>query len=322
MTVITSRETFGSLPDGTPVSRYILANKYLTIAVLDYGIRLQSLLLTTGQGVQRETVLGFDSVDAYVREKNYMGAVVGRFANRIRDARFEIDGKICQLDANEGNNHLHGGLIGFHNRCWETRQEPGRLIFHLTSPHGEGGYPGNLKTTVTLHLEDNRLVYTFDATTDRPTHVNFTNHAFFNLLGSRGTVLAHKLRINADSYLPVDQGLLPVGELKAVDGTPFDFRENRAIKSGGWDLCYALNQNEKPAAVLSSPDDQIQLIIDTSEPGMQFYTGNFLKEKYTGLCLETQHFPDSPNIPGFPSTLLRPGQNFFSETSYELRTTQ
>lgn len=330
MTVTINRDLFATLEDGTEVQRYTLSNGQLSVAILDQGLRICSLLAAAADGEQRECVLGFDSLDAYEGGARYMGVVVGRYANRIRNGRIEIDGQVFELDQNDGDNHLHGGFAGFHTQLWHAEPDATGLIFRYMSPHGEAGFPGNLAVSVRVSLEGDRLQLDYEAQSDRPTCINLTNHAFFNLSGNQDTALGHRLQINADWYLPVDEQLIPNGSLAPVTGTPFDFTTPANVgrdlvdmspalaPAQGYDLCYALRSGE-PAAILSAPDGQLHLVISTSEPGLQVYTANKLPKPHTAVCLETQHFPDSPNHPDFPSTSLAPGDTFKSWTCYEFR---
>jgi aldose 1-epimerase len=297
-------------------------------------------------GASADVVLGFDSLAGYLANPSpFFGALVGRYANRIGHARFSLDGIEYHLDKNDGENSLHGGFHGFDKRVWTPRTLPdGGLQLDYRSQDGEGGYPGNLNVRVTYHLTDNnelRLDYT--ATTDKDTVVNLTNHAYFNLRGAgSGDILAHQLTLNADRFTPVDSGLIPTGELRAVAGTPFDFRKPVAIGAHidqndeqlrfgqGYDLNWVLNRagaGLSLAARVEEPQSGRVLEVYTTEPGVQFYTGNHLQgtihgkdgKTYTrrsAFCLETQHFPDSPNKKQFPSAVLKPGQQFSSTTVY------
>ncbi len=327
-------EIFGTLPDGRTVQRYTLSNRHLTITLLDYGVRLQSVSVPLPAGVARECVLGFESLDEYLHDTAYIGAVVGRFANRIRDAQFVINGTRHKLERNEGAHHLHGGKTGFHDQLWHSEILDDAIVFSLTSADGASGYPGCLKTRVIVRLIDDRVVYRFEAMTDKPTHINITNHSYFNLDDKSTTdprsVLDHQLQIAANQYVETDSSLLPTGRFCDVEDTVYDFSallpvghhfaSGELIASQGYDLCYIL-RGEPVAAKLISPDGLITLTVATSEPGIQLYTGNFLAAKHTGLCLETQHFPDSPNMPHFPDTALQPGDLFSSTTSLRFAVT-
>jgi aldose 1-epimerase len=260
-------------------------------------------------------VLGFDELggytsDAYAASMPYYGAIIGRYGNRIAGARFTLDGRTYSLPANNGPNSLHGGDLGFHVRVWHAEPVPGGVRLTRTSPDGECGYPGSLDVAVTYTLDSgDRLRIAYEATTDAPTVLNLTNHAYWNLAGG-GTIDAHELRIAASRYTPVDAALIPTGELADVAGTPLDFRSPRPIGSYPYDHNWVLDGD----VWLRDPASGRTLTISTTEPGVQFYAGGMLEKPRTGLALETQHFPDSPNHPDFPSTVLRPGDTFTSTT--------
>ncbi len=321
------RLPFGVLSDGRQVTCHVLKNDYLSVSVLDYGLRLSSVKVKRRQGNPQETVLGFNSLKDYEQDQAYIGAVIGRYANRIRNGRYRRGGVETQLVQNHGRHHLHGGVVGFHNQVWESHQNGSGLEFSLVSPDGESGFPGNLRVVVRLSVEDNYLRYEYSASSDKETPVNFSNHAYFNLNGRDQGVGLHQLKIDADSYLPVDDELLPLGNLVPVSNTPFDFRESKLIsqdidahdqqltRGTGYDHCYALNN---PGCVeLLSLENGLRLTVSTSEPGVQLYTANHLPKPRTAVCLETQHFPDSPNQEGFPSVWLMPGKQFQSSTTYQ-----
>jgi aldose 1-epimerase len=336
---------FGKTRDGVAVSVYTLKNKSgIEARITNYGGRLVSLKTPDRSGAMADIVLGFDSVDGYLSNPGpFFGALVGRYANRIGGAHFTLNGVEYKVDKNDGNNSLHGGANGFDKRVWTPRELPdGGLELTYLSKDGEDGFPGNLKAVVTYHLTDaNELSIAYLATTDKDTVVNLTNHAYFNLKGAgSGDILGHLLTLPADRFTPVDAGLIPLGELRSVNGTPFDFRKSTAIgarigqtdeqlKLGrGYDHNWVVNRSGNGlalAARVEEPTSGRVLEVRTTEPGVQFYTGNFLdgtaKGKdgkvyglRSGFCLETQHFPDSPNKPSFPSTLLKPGQQFKSTT--------
>lgn len=343
-----TREPFGRTSDGTPVELFTLANsKGVRVAITNYGGIIVSLSTPDRNGQPGDIVLGFERLDDYLKGHPYFGAIIGRYGNRIARGRFVLDGVEYRLAQNNGENHLHGGLVGFDKKVWQARDftdaEGQHLELRYRSPDGEEGYPGNLDVTVTYTLnERNQLRIDYVATTDKPTVVNLTNHSYFNLAGE-GDILGHILRINADYFTPVDAGLIPTGELRPVKGTPFDFTEPHAIGERieqddeqlrfgrGYDHNFVLRGGGgslAEAAEVYEPRTGRVLRVLTTEPGMQFYTGNFLdgslKGKYgrvyarrTGFCLETQHFPDSPNKPQFPSTVLRPGQTYRSTTIFE-----
>ena len=314
--------------------------------VMTYGATLVSLQTPDRQGHLKNIILGFDTLQPYLDGVPYFGATVGRFANRIAHGRFSLDGKTYQLALNNGANSLHGGNRGFDKRVWQAQpiDTPAGAALRLTymSPAGEEGYPGELKAQVTYRLnDDDSLAIDYEATTLAPTPVNLTNHAYFNLTGDPGqSILGHVLTINADRFAPVDATLIPTGELRPVAGTPFDFRQPRVVGSRigdedeqlrigrGYDHYWVLNKKDSAsltlAAVLTDPGSGRVVEVRTTQPGVQFYSGNFLDGKpvgsgsafkhRTGLCLETQHFPDSPNQPAFPSTILRPGQLYTQKT--------
>jgi aldose 1-epimerase len=340
---------------GKPVELATLKNSHgVEVTAMNYGGIITSLKVPDRAGALADIVLGFDRPDTYWAEPTppYFGAIVGRYGNRIAKAQFTIAGKTYKLAANNGPNSLHGGLRGFDKVMWDmvpqkTAQGPA-VIFTRTSPDGEEGFPGNLRTTVTYTLtEKNELIIDYRATTDKATPVNLTQHTYFNLAGEgSGDILAHQLTVNADRYTPVDDTLIPTGELAPVEGTPFDFRKATAIgaringdhsqlKMGkGYDHNWVLNRKgtgPQFAARLTDPKSGRTLDVSTTEPGMQFYTGNFLdgtiKGKAghvyghrSGLCLETQHYPDSPNQKSFPSTILEPGKAYSSRTIWTFST--
>jgi aldose 1-epimerase len=346
---------FGATPRGF-ARRFTLENAAgLRAELTDYGAALVSLRSPDRHGRPGDVVLGFDSAAEYAGHPFFLGATVGRFANRIAGGRFCLDGTTHQLGLNDGppaaRGHLHGGAQGFHTRLWEA--EAVEVVagtacrFRRRSPDGEEGYPGNLEVAVTYALaaDTNDLRLDYEATTDRATPINLTHHSYFNLRGS-GDVLGHRLRIQADRITPVGPALLPLGGFAAVAGTPFDFTAPRAIGerlhaddrqlrvAGGYDHNFVLTGRcaaPTAAAWLHDPASGRTLEVLTTEPGLQFYSGNFLDGswpgkggrphgKHAGLCLEPQHFPDSPNRPDFPVTILRPGQIFRSTTIYRLRT--
>lgn len=337
------KEIFGYLPNGQAIEAYLLTNSHgLKAKIMTYGATLISLEVPDRNGQMADIVLGHKELEGYLkRESNpYFGATVGRYANRIAKGKFILDGVEYHLATNDGPNHLHGGLNGFDRVVWKAEPfEEERAVgvrFSYLSPDGEEGYPGNLNCVVIYRLtEDNELRLDYEATTDKATPVNLTHHSYFNLAGEgQGTILEHELMINADYYTPVDAELIPTGEIIPVKGTPFDFTIPKPIGleidqvQGGYDHNFVLKEaatSLKLAARLYEPASGRLLEIYTTEPGLQFYSGNFLDgsikgksgrpyPQHAGLCLETQHFPDSPNRPHFPSTVLRPGEKYISTT--------
>lgn len=327
---------YGSLPDGSQVNLHTLTNAQgMSAAVSDYGALLVSLKSADREGEIGEITLGFDSLEGYLGKHPYFGATVGRYANRIAGARFSLDGIEYRLAANNGENHLHGGLIGFDRVLWEADvfAEDGTcgVCFSRVSPDGEEGYPGNLDVTVTYTLTDmDELRIDMEAMTDRATPLNLTNHAYFNLCG-HGDVLGHVVGIAAAKYTPVNAALIPTGRLAKVAGTPLDFTTPHAIGErlaalpGGYDHNFVLDRKADgqlfAAARVEAPESGRVLEVSTTEPGIQFYTGNFLDgsltgrggvryARHAGFCLEPQKFPDSPNQPAFPSSILRPGSMY------------
>ncbi|OQQ16206.1 galactose mutarotase [Streptomyces sp. M41(2017)] len=342
-----ARELFGRLADGTKVHRWSLENGGTRLKVLSYGGIVQSLEIPDRHGRYRNVVLGFAGLDDYVAKSPYFGALIGRYGNRVAKGRFTLDGTTHQLSVNDGVNSLHGGAQGFDKRVWDvagfTSGTDVGLVLRYTSADGEMGYPGTLRTEVTYTLNrhgDWRVDY--EATTDRATVVNLTSHVYWNLAGEgSGSVYEHELEIAAARYTPVDAGLIPTGELARVAGTPFDFRRAKTVGEDirvghqqllygqgidhNWVLDKGISARPEHIATLRDPSSGRTLRISTTEPGLQFYSGNFLDGTLLGtsghlyrqgdaLCLETQHFPDSPNHPSFPSTVLRPGRTYRTST--------
>lgn len=342
---------FGRIGE-TSVQIYTLTNdRGIEARIMTYGAALVSLKTPDRAGKSQNIILGFDSLAPYVAGVPYFGATVGRYANRIAGGRFVLDGKTYQLPQNNGPNSLHGGNRGFDKRVWTAHpiETPTGAALRLTyvSAAGEEGYPGELTAHVTYRLDGDTLTIEYEATTTAPTPVNLANHAYFNLTGDpQRSILDHILQINADRFTPVDATLIPTGEMRAVADTPFDFRAPHSIGSrinvkdeqlrlgGGYDHNWVLNSGGtgalNPAAVLIDPASGRSVEIRTTQPGLQFYSGNFLDGKpagagtvfkhRTGLCLETQHFPDSPNRSSFPSTILRPGQTYSQKTTLKFGT--
>jgi len=339
---------------GQPVDLYTLTNsRRMRVRISNYGGIIQSIRVPDRRGRMGNVALGFDSVAEYVSDSPYFGCITGRYANRIDDGRFTLDGVQYQLATNNSPNHLHGGNVGFDKRIWEAtevrRGNSVGLRLTYTSPAGEENYPGTLTTAVTYTLTNrNAIRIAYHATTDAPTIVNLTNHSYFNLAGEgSGTIAGHRLQLNASRYTPVDETLIPTGELARVAGTPFDFRRPTAIGARirtshpqivigqGYDHNFVLNRQDEDAMVRAArvlePRSGRVLEISTTEPGIQFYSGNFLDgtlvgtsgrvyRQTDGFALETQHFPDSPNKPEFPSTVLRPGEQYETATVYRFST--
>ncbi|MBD0837465.1 aldose epimerase family protein [Streptomyces sp. TRM68416] len=346
------KSLFGKLADGTKIYRWSLENGGTRLKVLSYGGIVQSLEIPDRRGRYANVSLGFDNIEDYVANSPYFGALIGRFGNRIANGRFTLDGKTYQLSVNDGENSLHGGAQGFDKRVWDiepfTKGSDVGLHLYYTSVDGEMGYPGTLRTKVTYTLTrhgDWRIDYA--ATTDKATVVNLTSHVYWNLAGeSSGTIYDHELSIAGSRYTPVDSGLIPTGELAKVAGTPFDFRSTKTVGKDirvahqqllygkgidhNWVLDKGITRKPEWVSTLRDPSSGRTMKIATTEPGLQFYSGNFLDGTLVGtggtiyrqgdaLCLETQHYPDSPNQPSFPSTVLRPGQTYRSTTVHSFR---
>ena len=346
-------EPFGTAPDGEPVQLYTVTNANgVVMKVTNYGGIITELHVPDRDGQLEDVVFGFDSLEPYFEDSPYFGAVIGRYGNRIAGGQFSLDGETYTLPTNNGPNTLHGGEVGFDKVVWDVepfeRDGEQGVVLTRTSPDGEQGFPGALDVTVTYTLTDeNEVVFNYEATTDQATPVNLTQHSYFNLAGAgEGRILDHELVLNADAFTPVDETLIPTGEIRPVEGTPFDFRQSTAIGEridaddqqvaygSGYDHNVVLNGEAgemKLAARVYEPTSGRVMEVRTTEPGLQFYSGNFLDGSLTGkggvtydrrsaLALETQHFPDSPNQPGFPSTILRPGETYRSQTVYTFST--
>jgi aldose 1-epimerase len=342
-----TRVPFGTMPDGKTVEQFILTNASgVELKAIAYGGLITSLRVPDRTGKLDDIVLGFERLDDYLKDHPFFGAIIGRYGNRIGKGQFALNGQTYKLAANNGPNHLHGGNKGFDKVLWEVEPVAGRnaLVFTRTSPDGEEGYPGTLRVQVTYTLTDrNELIVDYTATTDKPTPVNLTQHSYFNLAGqASGDILGHELMLNADRFTPVDDTLIPTGELAPVAGTPFDFRkatpigaritgDHAQLKAGkGYDHNWVLTRKGaglQLAARVVEPKSGRTLEVATTEPGIQFYSGNFLDGSLTGkggavynhrtgFCLETQHFPDSPNKPNFPSTILKPGEEYKTRTVF------
>jgi aldose 1-epimerase len=341
------KQGFGQLPDGQNVELYVLTNAAgIKARVMTYGATLVSLEVPDREGNFADITLGCDSLEGYLSASPYFGATVGRYANRIAKGKFTLDGVEYTLAQNNGENHLHGGIQGFDKVIWDAEpvrmEEAVGVKFVYLSKDGEEGYPGNLTCTVTYLLTDNdELRISYEAETDKPTPVNLTHHSYFNLQGQgSGDILDHELMLNADKYTPVDEGLIPTGEIRSVADSPMDFTTPHTIGEridqveGGYDHNFVLRDGGGTlilAARVYEPRSGRVMEVHTTEPGIQFYSGNFLDgsitgksgkvyHKHYGFCLEPQHFPDSPNKPNFPSTIIRPGDRYMSLTVFKFST--
>ena len=344
-----TQSSYGTTEDGTPVDLYTLVNENgVEMKVTNYGGIITELRVPDKNGDLGDVVLGFDSLEDYITSNPFFGALVGRYGNRIANGKFSLDGEEYTLVQNNGTNHLHGGTKGFDKVVWkaETAQtEDGpQLKLAYTSPDMEEGYPGNLQVEVTYTLTNEDAVrIDYKATTDRKTIVNLTNHSYFNLSNNPASlILDHEVMLNADRFVPVDNGLIPTGELQSVEGTPMDFTEPTAIGARieedyeqlqvgqGYDHCWVINGEAgtlRQAATVYEPNSGRLMEVLTTEPGVQFYTGNFLNsttgkggtvyKQRSGFCLETEHFPDTPNQPDFPSAVLNPGETYQTTTVYK-----
>lgn len=339
------KESFGQTPDGRKVDLFTLTNANgLKAKITSYGGILVSLEIPDSNDKLADVTLGYDNLDGYIKNNSpYFGGIIGRYGNRIGKAKFTLDGVEYKLAANNGENHLHGGNKGFDKVVWDANEVKSKdgvgLRLTYLSKDGEENYPGNLKCVVTYTLtNNNELKIEYEATTDKPTVVNLTNHAYWNLAGQgNGDILGHQLKLEADKYTPVDSGLIPTGEIKSVKDSPMDFTTPMVIGSridkveGGYDHNYVLRSGGGTlslAARVYEPSSGRVLEIYTTEPGIQFYSGNFLDgtitgkagkvyNKHYGFCLETQHFPDSPNKPAFPSVVLKPGEKYQTVTVHK-----
>ena len=343
------KQLFGETVDGIKIHEYTLKNKSgMEISIIEYGGIITSWKAGDREGVYEDVVLGFDKLSDYENKSPYFGALIGRYGNRIADGKFSIENKNYTLERNNNENHLHGGLKGFDKVVWEAKEEyndsSATLSLKYLSEDMEEGYPGNLDVTVTYSLNnDDELSVRYEAKTDKITIINLTQHSYFNLTANfSNDILNHKILINADSYLPVDPTLIPTGELREVIGTPFNFleskrvgkdidSENRQLEYGnGYDHCWVINDQNQGIRFVASAYEEVSgrlLEVFSDQPGLQFYSGNFLDGSLdskgdgfynfrTGFCLETQHYPNSPNEINFPSTLLQPGERYLSETIF------
>jgi aldose 1-epimerase len=340
------KEAFGKTAEGEVVDIYTLTNSNgLKARITTWGAGLVEMWVPDRKGALADVTLGFDKLDGYLTRHPYFGVTTGRYANRIANGKFSIDGKEYTLATNNGANHLHGGIKGFDQRNWKGEAVEGAnaVRFTYTSADGEEGYPGTLKSIVTYTLTDgNELRIDYEATTDKPTAINLTNHAYWNLAGAgEGDILGHEVTLHAGRFTPVDEGSIPTGKLEPVAGGPMDFTKAKVISKdfaqmtgtpGGYDHNFVLDKPKAGAVTLAAevrePTSGRVLKISTTEPGIQFYTGNYLDgtvngkggkvyKKNYGFCLETQHYPDSPNKADFPSTVLRPGETYRTTTIHE-----
>jgi len=343
-TGLVTSKIFGKTPEDQLVRLYTLTNKNgVSVSIMDYGATIVKILAPDRNGKLDNIVLGFDKFSPYLHQTAHFGGTIGRYGNRIAKGQFALGKKLYQLPLNNGPNSLHGGLRGFDRRMWKVEpvdSDIPAVRFSRLSPDGEENYPGNLFVSVTFSLnDDNELRISYEATSDKPTIINLTNHSYFNLAGG-GTVLDHVLTLHADAFTPVDETLIPTGEIKPVAGTPWDFLNPTPMglhlketggKPVGYDHNFVLNKgwfsDWSVAAEVDEPKTGRTLTVSTDQPGVQFYTGNFLDgtltgaggdvyRQYSGFCLETQHFPDSPNHDNFPSTFLVPGQTYTTSTVY------
>jgi len=344
-------QPFGKMADGRAAQIYTLHNGAVTVRITNYGGRIVSVLAPDHSGKTADVVLGFSTLEEYLKDASFQGALIGRYGNRIAKGQFSLDGHAYSLPRNNGENHLHGGPGGFYTKLWTPtvrhEKDGDALELTYTSPDGEEGYPGTLQAKVVYSLEDGgRLRLDYSATTDKPTVVNLTNHAYFNLAGEgSGDILGQEMQVEADKFTPVDETLIPTGELKAVAGTPFDFTKATAIGARigapdpqltigkGYDHNFVLRAGTglRLAARVTEPRGGRVLEVLTTEPGLQFYSGNFLDGSLKGksgkpyafrsaFCVEAQHFPDSPNQPSFPSVVLKPGETYRQTTVYRFTT--
>jgi aldose 1-epimerase len=337
-----TKELFGKTQIETPVFQYTLENKNgMIVKALNFGGIITNIWVKDKFGKYVDVVLGFDNLEEYekLNHKYYFGAVIGRYANRIKNGQFKIDDTIYQLALNDGKNSLHGGIGGFHTKIFKTSTEitpyGPKLKLKYLSHDGEEGFPGNLLVNVIYTLtNNNELIIEYIAQTDKPTVVNLTQHSYFNLSG-KGCIYDHKIQINADLYTPVDENLVPTGEIVPVENTPYDFKQpknlGKMLEKIDYDVNFVLNKS-KIAAVVSSLETGIKLEVSTTKPGIQLYTGNFLDniigksgnvyKKHSGLCLETQYFPDSPNKKNFPNVILKKGDIYYHKTTFKFTVEQ
>ena len=350
----TTVQNFGVLSDGTKVSLFTVKNRHMSVSVTDYGCRITSIVLRNSDDSETDVVLGYSTLEGYIHDTSYFGAFVGRFANRIKNASFMLDGERCTLDKNDGCNMLHGGFDGWDKKVWKAKtvstDKYAGVEFTRISKDGEQGFPGNMRVKVRYTLDEkNNLACRYTASTDKACPVNLTNHSYFNLAG-KGTIENHILKLDCPSYLEATSALIPTGKILSVKDTPYDFLKEKRIgrdikKTGtGYDDCFVTRiYDEKTGssgvprraekivrvAQLCDPESGRMMTVDTNAEGIQFYTGNMLKAvhgkngriygKHAALCLETECFPDSPNIAHFPSCILLPGKKYESITVYGFR---
>lgn len=334
-----TKESYGDI-DGQPVFKYTLQNKDVKVQITNLGGIITNIFTPDKNGQLADITLGYDSLNGYKTNGPYFGAIIGRYANRIANGTFTLDGRKYSLAINNGPNALHGGIKGFDKKVWESYEKDGSLVLKYVSADMEEGYPGEVTTIVTYRLtDDNELIINYHATTTKKTVINLTNHAYFNLAGQgTGDVLNHKAQLFADKYLPVNDVSIPTGNPIPVDGSAMDLRQPTLLKdvisnvgSVGYDHCYCFNDagwQRLRARVYEESSGRL-LEVYSTEPGLQFYTGYYLDEpgkggalygRYNGFCLEAQHYPDSPNNPEFPSTVLSPGESYLQTTSYKFGT--
>lgn len=338
------RQPWGTARTGQAAELWTLTSANLVVSITTFGARVVSILAPDRDGTPAEVTLGYDDIAGYERDRSYFGAVVGRYCNRIADGKFVLDGQTYQLPINNDPNNLHSGPFGFSQQFWEAREVPGGVELSYTDPDGHQGFPGEIAASVRYTLEAATLRIDFSATTTAPCPVAMTNHTYFNLTGNPyESIVGHELTVEASYFTPVDNFLIPTGEIAPVDGTDFDFRHapaigmridsgvNQMVVAGGYDHNFVLDSHSPGSLVYAAkafdPISGRALVVHTTEPGMQFYSGNFLDgsalgkggvayNRRTGFCLETQHFPDSPNHPEFPSAILSPGEELRSTTTF------
>jgi aldose 1-epimerase len=338
------KNTFGILSNGKKVKLFTLKAGDLQLSLTNYGAAWTSLLVPSRKGVKDDVLLGYSGIDGYLNNGTYIGVTVGRFANRIKGAAFTLDGKTYRLDANDGGNNLHSGLRGFDKQLWKAeayQENEGVYVrFELDSPDGDCGFPGNMKTVVCYGLtKSNELITDYQAKVDEFCPVNLTNHAYFNLAGEgKGDILSHEVILYSSAYVEVDEQSIPTGKMIPVSGGPFDFKSRKSINaainevSGGYDHCFTVDGDSgklRPCAEVFEPDSGRSMKVFTTQPGVQFYTGNYLNNvlgkygshymKHSGFCLETQHFPDAPNQAGFTSCITGPGKDYHEKSVFSFQ---